>query len=302
MIKNNYLALGIFLVTVMVLYSCDSVTNTDQLAGETKQQSAGLILEKGQHAGSNSSASLVVVTPDNLMGWQELNVRGDGESIISDAVADQHGGMASLQQSFSDSEGKTDFRLVQAFGPVENLNALSFDWYRDGSSTAPDHLTPAIGIFVDDGNGNSWLLKWEGVYNGYPTTGPPAPTDQWITENLLNGNFWRIPQYVNGEWVGFSGCNEAGDPYGCFQFDRSLTDEWLDGYSVEGIEAGIGSGWNGSFKGHVDYITINDTIFDFEIAVNPETRQECMKGGWEEFGFKNQGQCIRYVNTGKDSR
>lgn len=37
-------------------------------------------------------------------------------------------------------------------------------------------------------------------------------------------------------------------------------------------------------------------------APAPETKTDCKKGGWQEFGFKNQGQCIRYVNTGKDSR
>jgi hypothetical protein len=32
------------------------------------------------------------------------------------------------------------------------------------------------------------------------------------------------------------------------------------------------------------------------------TAQDRMNGGWEKCGFKNQGQCIRAVNTGKDSR
>lgn len=37
---------------------------------------------------------------------------------------------------------------------------------------------------------------------------------------------------------------------------------------------------------------------------SPETKDACKAGGWEEFDpeFRNQGQCIRYVNTGKDSR
>jgi choice-of-anchor C domain-containing protein len=35
---------------------------------------------------------------------------------------------------------------------------------------------------------------------------------------------------------------------------------------------------------------------------NPETKADCKKGGWEQYGFRNQGQCIRFVNTGKDSR
>ncbi|KAB1187556.1 hypothetical protein GJR98_05725 [Haloferax sp. MBLA0077] len=34
----------------------------------------------------------------------------------------------------------------------------------------------------------------------------------------------------------------------------------------------------------------------------PETKDDCKKGGWEDYHFKNQGQCVRYVETGKDSR
>lgn len=34
----------------------------------------------------------------------------------------------------------------------------------------------------------------------------------------------------------------------------------------------------------------------------PTVKDDCKNGGWEAFGFKNQGQCIRFANTGKDSR
>ncbi len=44
----------------------------------------------------------------------------------------------------------------------------------------------------------------------------------------------------------------------------------------------------------------------FEIVapdtINLETKEQCMKGGWEAFGFRNQGQCIRFIETNKDSR
>lgn len=36
--------------------------------------------------------------------------------------------------------------------------------------------------------------------------------------------------------------------------------------------------------------------------LDPQTKEECKKGGWESFGFRNQGLCIQFVNTGKDSR
>jgi hypothetical protein len=38
------------------------------------------------------------------------------------------------------------------------------------------------------------------------------------------------------------------------------------------------------------------------IGANPTTKEECRNGGWMQLGFKNQGQCIRFVETGKDSR
>ena len=31
----------------------------------------------------------------------------------------------------------------------------------------------------------------------------------------------------------------------------------------------------------------------------PTSKAQCMNGGFAAFGFKNQGQCIRFVNTGK---
>lgn len=35
---------------------------------------------------------------------------------------------------------------------------------------------------------------------------------------------------------------------------------------------------------------------------SPETKEDCMDGGWEKYGFSNQGQCVRFIETGKDSR
>lgn len=41
----------------------------------------------------------------------------------------------------------------------------------------------------------------------------------------------------------------------------------------------------------------------FSVGANdPTTRDDCKKDGWHQFGFRNQGQCIRFVNTGQDSR
>ena len=48
-----------------------------------------------------------------------------------------------------------------------------------------------------------------------------------------------------------------------------------------------------------------DERFDwtrFDVIPDVQTKDDCKNGGWEAFGFSNQGQCIRFVNTGQDSR
>jgi hypothetical protein len=49
--------------------------------------------------------------------------------------------------------------------------------------------------------------------------------------------------------------------------------------------------------------TRNFTLEEVVVTpTDPIEKNECKKGGWEDFGFKNQGQCVRFVETGKDSR
>lgn len=50
-----------------------------------------------------------------------------------------------------------------------------------------------------------------------------------------------------------------------------------------------------------------DAIAEDSITINvdpqdPATIRDCRRGGWQEFGFDNQGRCLQYVLTGRDSR
>jgi hypothetical protein len=35
---------------------------------------------------------------------------------------------------------------------------------------------------------------------------------------------------------------------------------------------------------------------------SPTSKDQCRNGGWQAFKFRNQGQCVRYVETGMDDR
>jgi YVTN family beta-propeller protein len=55
--------------------------------------------------------------------------------------------------------------------------------------------------------------------------------------------------------------------------------------------------------------TIPVGLFPFAVAITPapqapKSKEQCKHGGYLKFGppagpFKNQGQCVRFVNTGK---
>ncbi|GAB2756574.1 hypothetical protein GCM10027020_05890 [Nocardioides salsibiostraticola] len=52
---------------------------------------------------------------------------------------------------------------------------------------------------------------------------------------------------------------------------------------------------------YFDDVVIDNTAL-VTASPSPATKDDCKKGGWESYGFSNQGQCIRFVNTGQDSR
>ena len=228
--------------------------------------------------------------------WGPANERDGGVSAITGARPDQGGGNGSLAHSLpalSGNSPKTDYEIyapgtsfdqaagLQAaggFGLLSDLNTLSFDWWRDSTSTAPSHLTPALRLYVFDPdagqNGSSYLMIWEGVYNGYPQANGPVPTDQWVSEEISGENFWRIPLYLDGLFAGISWCNVPANAPPCFVFNKGLGDWGLGPNTVVfGVNVGIGSGWAGSYSGFVDLIdlTFPTTGFNWDFELTAAT-------------------------------
>ncbi len=87
------------------------------------------------------------------------------------------------------------------FGSLSSLKELSFDWYRMSDPTwnttnvASDwpYKTPALRLTISDNLGRLSDLVWEGYYNravGEALNGAPTLVDQWVTSDLMSGNFW----------------------------------------------------------------------------------------------------------------
>jgi hypothetical protein len=81
-----------------------------------------------------------------------------------------------------------------------------------------------------------------------------------------------------------------------------------DAVILGGFGINQGSG-NPALTAYSDALTINDgstcITYDFEPYRVATTKDECKNGGWQSVkradgsAFKNQGDCIQYVNTGK---
>ena len=180
--------------------------------------------------------------------------------------------MAPLNSAAPAAPDKADYTYYSGnvLGDLAAVDTLSYDWYRDSSSTAPGHLNPVFRLIVYDSVAAEYsYLIWEGVYNDY--TASNLPTDTWTTEDILGGNFWQ--------W-------NITQSAGVFEFDHDLS-YWvneLNDASVVGLNVGIGSGWSDSFLGFADNVTIgftgaDATCWNFESTPVPEPATVLMLSG-----------------------
>ncbi len=219
------------------------------------------------------AAANMVVTPAHPDDWQPLNVRTDATVGITMAqprgdAPNNLGSLAFTTNTITNGQDKADYGKywgVISGRTLGNLSALSYEFYRASSSTTAQHFVPAfrLAYATIDVPPKTGYLIWENVYNG-GSTSTPVPTDQWLSKDILAGNFWMrafgspsvtIDDYnVNlSEWQ--SNTDEEGSPID----DDSDSDvpHVLDANTnIIGIEIGVGSGWGGTFTGFVDNVVI----------------------------------------------
>jgi hypothetical protein len=83
-------------------------------------------------------------------------------------------------------------------------------------------------------------------------------------------------------------------------------DEGVVNYAINGDDVGSidasGERIGQVFLNHYNAGDRNYEAYWHAGVAEPTSKDDCKNGRWEEFGFRNQGQCIQFVNTGRDSR
>jgi hypothetical protein len=179
--------------------------------------------------------------------------------------------------------GGVDFTIPAGL-TVADLNNLSTDYKfvvgscRDGS--------PRFQVNVTNGTVSGNIF----IYIGSPPSYTGCPQNIWLN----TGNLATPISVVDTSQL----------PLGTFYDVYGAAQTKYGSYQVTGIQL-VADGFSGITQTtHVDNVMINDQTITFEKPVPTNTGQ-CKNGGWMTFGradgsgFKNQGDCIQYVNTGK---
>lgn len=236
-------------------------------------------------------------------GWYYNNVRNGGSVGINANYPQTTTGSAYLAgnagpggaSSKADIEylvNATDvngnYYSTNSLGTLQQLTQLSYEWFRDSSSSATSNLHPVVRILVDaDGNLATTTdrggLVFERSYNG----GGAAPTDAWTAESVtLTTNLWSF------------GANQA---FAFAGYNNTLSD-WISGTVSDGANAstinrsslilgfsmGVGSGW-GPFEGAVDNFSYavgaNSGDFNFEVQADGVVPEPMTIAVWSVLGL-----------------
>lgn len=225
-------------------------------------------------------------------GFYYNNVRNGGTVGINAQIP--RNGTGSAYFKSEDGADKADFEFLAlgtnvggnffaggSLGKLGDLEALSYSWYRKGTSTTTANFQPVVRILVDaDGDLNTITdrggLVFEIAYNGAAT----AVTDTWVNEDIFGYNSGAGANM----WTFGAGMTFAQEGYGV------KLSEWQAGKAtigansqILGFSMGVGSGWANGFEGAVDDLSFkfagqNAQTFNFEAVPEPGTMAALFAG------------------------
>lgn len=195
----------------------------------------------------------------NNGSWYQTDVGGGGSVGINTNYLNDNG---SIYFSTVGTASKADLsHTFPALVPLSSFTSASFQFYRDGASTAAQ-VAPVLrlGIFRDNG-GNNISFAGYLILDNFSATGNIAPDNVWTTVSATQttSNFYTT--------------NPVLGP--TFTAGQKTIAQWLSANTatplyVFGVNTGVGSGWNNTFAGAVDHIQFdfaNGPTGNFDFAV-----------------------------------
>lgn len=247
----------------------------------------------------------IIVTPDNAAatGWSTADTRpGGAVNFVVDSTAPGSPNVGALQLTTNNT---TTAKAQFMHGANVLLSAV----------TELSYSTKQVSASFDGGDASYQLPVCLGGFNSPQT--PQNPTgctgfttlvyEPYQNGTVINGiwqhwdvdagQFWSSRSYTNGT------CSvTAGGGGAPFYTLAGLSAACPNAVAV-GFGVNIGSG-NPSYNVEADLVSFNGTVYNFEPYLVATDKEQCKNGGWQMFKradgspFRNQGDCVQYVNTG----
>jgi hypothetical protein len=261
----------------------------------------------------SAAAQTVVVTPTNAasLGWTTDDTRpGGAVNFVMDTSSPAPVGALQLTTDGSvDANGagtaKAQFLKKDILVPLSQVSQLSYYTKQNAASFAggdPSYqLLVCLGGFSStSGCSNFTTMVFEPYQmNGTDPSTQPVINGVWQSWDAYAGKWWSSrTRTVSSSCAVVAGF--GGPP---FYTIPDLASACPDAVAV-GFGVNIGSN-NPNYNVESDLVSFNGTAYDFEPYIVARAQDQCKNGGWNSVkrangtGFRNQGDCIQYVNTGK---
>lgn len=242
-------------------------------------------------AAGAGAASNVVVTPSNTQGWSTADTRpGGAVNFVTDATAPS--GVGALQLTSNATTTAKAQYLHDANVPLASVTELSY-WTKQNAANFPGgDASYQLPVLLDGTAGSFTTFVYEPYENGTVTPGA------WQAWNVAIGQFWSSRTVTSGTCAVTAG--GGGAPFYSLADIKAMCPNAV----VAGFGVNIGSN-NPSYDVETDLVNFNGTTYDFEPYLVAGSKDDCKGSSWKTAhradgsSFKNQGDCIQYVNTGK---
>lgn len=253
------------------------------------------------------AGSTVVVTPTNQQGWTSAPPLADTRpggavNFVVDNTAPSGNGALQLT---TDATTTSKAQYMHAANvPLADVTDLSYYTRQISASFPqgePSYQLPVClgGVTGTTCNGFTTLVYEPYENPGLGTPGGTVIPNVWQKWDVSNGQFWSSRTATGG-----GACNTVAGAGGAPFYTLAGLKSVCPNAVVVGFGVNIGSN-NPAYNVYTDLFQFNDTTYDFEPYEVATSKDQCKSGGYltvkrnDGTGFKNQGDCIQYVNTGK---
>jgi hypothetical protein len=260
----------------------------------------------GRFVAFESSASNLV--PDDTNGARDIFVYDRLASsnveptidVEQETITVNEGDLASIGGTYQDADESDDVTISASIGTVVKTGTNTGAWSWEFQTSDGPAESQTVNISADDGNGGiaevTFDLVVENVAPDVSEISAPVelvPTNTQITASATFTDPGVLDTHTAtwdwGDGQTSTGTVMQGAGFGSVEDSHTYTQPGVYAITLTVTDNDGGSGVS---------------IFEFVLVgdPNPANKDDCMDGGWQEFGFRNQGLCIQFVNTGQDSR